>query len=54
MTITEIREKTGLNMTDFAKAYGIPFRTLQNWERGTRTPPPYVLELLKKAIEKER
>ena len=54
MTVTEIRKSTGLNMTEFAKTYGIPYTTLIKWERGERTPPPYVIELLKKAIERDR
>lgn len=42
----EIRLKTGLNLTEFAKTLGIPFRTVQNWEVGVRECPKYVLNLI--------
>ena len=50
MTIRELRAITGKKQTDFGKLYGIPLRTIQNWEGGQRTPPEYVLILLEKAI----
>lgn len=51
MTITEIRQLTGLSMTAFAKRYGIPYRTLQNWEGGLREPPAYLLTLLEQVVK---
>ena len=48
-----LRKATGLSKTEFSKKYNIPYRTVQNWENGTSTPPDYVLELLKYRIEKE-
>lgn len=51
MTITEIRQLTSLNKTDFAKRYNIPYRTLQDWELGNRECPAYVTELLEKAVK---
>lgn len=46
MKIKEIRALTGLSQVKFANAYGIPVPTLENWERGTRSCPGYVLDLL--------
>ncbi len=54
MTIKELRELTGLNKTDFAKKYNIPYRTIQNWELGERECPVYVLELLEFRIKHEK
>lgn len=50
MTIEEMR--TALNMTkkDFSITYNIPYRTVQDWEAGNRTPPKYVVELLERAV----
>jgi len=48
--ITEIRQLSNLNKTDFAKRYNIPYRTLQDWESGRRECPIYVAELLEKAV----
>ena len=50
----EIRETTGLNMTNFAEKYGIPYRTIQNWEAGVTAAPAYVLDLLAKAVATDR
>lgn len=51
MTVSEIRELTGMSRPDFAKAYHIPYRTLQSWELGDRECPEYVLELLQFKVE---
>ena len=46
-----LRKQTGLSMQKFGDKYGIPFRTVQDWERDMRTPPEYVYELLKFKVE---
>lgn len=51
MTIREIREKTGLSQARFGERYGIPTRTIENWETGARVPPQYVVELLRRVVE---
>lgn len=38
----------------FAEEFNIPLRTVEDWTSGRRTPPPYVIELLKIADEKNR
>ena len=50
MTMLEIRQLTGLSQRAFAKQYGIPYRTIQDWELGKHTPPSYLLPLLVWAI----
>lgn len=52
MTIKEIRERTGLSQSQFAKRYGISVRTLQGWETGKR-PPEYVLSLLERCVSED-
>ena len=51
MTIKEMREKLEMTQDSFSRTYNIPKRTIQNWESGKRTPPPYVLEMLENAIK---
>lgn len=51
VTIREIREKTGLSQAKFGERYGIPTRTIENWETGSRVPPQYVVELLRRVVE---
>lgn len=51
MTIKECREKTGLSQSKFASIYGIPVKTLQQWERGAAKPTDYFLTILEKALK---
>lgn len=37
---------SGHKLTDISRIFGIPYRTLQNWTSGKKTPPPYVVQLL--------
>lgn len=53
MTFKELREKSGMNKTDFSKYFGIPYRTVQNWELGLRECPEYLLDLMQYKLEKE-
>ena len=34
--LIEIRKKTGMNRKEFAEYFNIPYRTVQDWESGTR------------------
>lgn len=50
MNIREMRMLLGDTQSDFAARYNIPFRTIQNWESGVRTPPEYMMSLLEDRI----
>ena len=41
-----IRNKSGMNRKEFAKWLRIPYRTIQEWERGVSPVPDYVLHLI--------
>lgn len=45
-TLKEIREKLGMNRTEFSRYMDIPLRTLEEWEAGRRQMPDYVLKLI--------
>ena len=53
MNIKELRNLTGLSQTAFGEKYDIPMRTIQNWEKGIRVPPTYVLKLLERAVKED-
>jgi putative transcriptional regulator len=36
--IAEIRSRTGLSQSEFARLLGVSVRTLQEWEQGRRAP----------------
>lgn len=54
MTIKELRASTGLSQQAFADKYGIPKKTIQNWEsqgKEHRECPDYVKKLLERAVK---
>ena len=48
--VKSIREATGLSQMDFSIYSDVPVRTLQAWEAGDRTPPKYVVLLLRRVV----
>ena len=53
MDIRELRTELGDTQREFADRYGIPFRTVQNWENGVRKPPEYIIRLLEERIRND-
>lgn len=54
MTIKELRDLLSVSRAEFSRRYGIPSRTLEDWEKGKRTPPPYVLTLLERVVTEDK
>ena len=50
MKIAEMRELLGVSRAKFSREYGIPVRTLENWESGKSNCPEYVKKLLERAV----
>ena len=58
ISIAALRKETGLSQEKFSRKYGIPKRTLQNWELYERDPehkearqaPPYVYSMLRTIV----
>jgi transcriptional regulator with XRE-family HTH domain len=44
--IKELRGKLDLTQEQFAQKVGVTFSTINNWERGTRTPHPFLFQRL--------
>lgn len=44
--IKGVRKMAGLTQQDLSKLYGIPKRTIEEWDRGAYEPPEYVANLL--------
>ena len=53
MTFNELLEQSGMNTTDFAKYFGIPRRTVQNWKLGLSNCPDYLLDLMEYKLNNE-
>lgn len=45
--VSQVRQKTGLSQSQFAKSLGISVNTLKSWEQGQRKPSGAVLALMK-------
>ncbi|MBE5933821.1 MAG: helix-turn-helix domain-containing protein [Lachnospiraceae bacterium] len=44
--IAELRAATGMSRKEFSEHFGIPLRTLEDWEANRRTPSNYLPRLL--------
>jgi len=44
--IKELRGKLDLTQEQFAQKVGVTCSTINNWERGTRTPHPFLFQRL--------
>lgn len=44
--IKQLRKSTGLSQTKFGELFGIPMRTIQNWETGEREPANYIVNMM--------
>lgn len=53
MGIKRIRHLTGLSQEKFGRKYGIPKRTIQNWELDLNEPAPYLIELLEFKVKSD-
>lgn len=52
--LINIRESTGMNRREFAEYFGIPYRTMQDWELGNRKVPEYLLRLMAYKVSMEK
>lgn len=53
LSIQELRNATGMSRPDFAAYFGIPYRTIQDWEIGTRAPAEYIVSLMEYKLRNE-
>ena len=52
--LTALRETTGMNRAQFAEFFGIPYRTMQDWELGNRQMPDYLFRLMEYRVNTEK
>lgn len=53
MTIKELRTASGMTQQAFSEYFGIPKRTLEDWEGERRTPPEYLAKLVEYKLKHE-
>ena len=51
--IRDLRESTGLNRKQFCEKYGIPYRTMQDWEDGNSKPVDWAEKLLRRVVAED-
>ncbi len=49
-----LRKSTGMNRRQFCEYFGIPYRTVTDWELGHRTMPEYLLRLMQYKVRMEK
>jgi len=52
--LVALRKSVRMNKRQFSEYFGIPYRTFQDWELGTRRMPEYLFRLIAYRIETER
>lgn len=53
MTFKELRKQTGMTQKAFAEYFGIPLRTIENWESEVNHCPKYLLNLMLYKLQRE-
>lgn len=53
MTAKELRIASGMTQKAFAEYFGIPKRSVENWEGEQRECPAYLLALMEYKLKKE-
>ncbi|BAK46404.1 MAG: helix-turn-helix domain-containing protein [Eubacterium sp.] len=51
--LTELRTSTGMNRKEFCEYFGIPYRTMTDWELGNRHMPEYLFRLMAYKVKME-
>ena len=49
--IREAREEIGMSRAEMAREFGMPIRTLENWDREISNPPLWVEKLIIEKLE---
>lgn len=54
MTFKELRTQSGMTQKAFSEYFGIPKRTIENWERGENKCPQYLMDLMAYKLNNEK
>ena len=53
MTFKELRQKSGMTQKEFSEYFGMSKRAVEEWDRGARKCPEYLLNLMEYKLKKE-
>ena len=54
MTIQEFIKSSGMTHKQLSERFGIPKRTIEDWSRGVRKCPEYVVNMMEEILMKEK
>ena len=49
-----MRQESGMSQMEFSGYFGIPYRSIENWEEGSRKVPDYLLRLMAYRLQIEK
>lgn len=52
--VKSLRESMNMNRREFCEYFGIPYRTVTDWESGKRSMPDYVFRLMEYKVRAEK
>jgi len=52
-SVKEICDQYNLKMVELSKRFDIPYRTVQDWYYGKRTPPEYMVTMILKELSED-
>lgn len=53
MEFKELRQTSGMTIAQFAEYFGIPRRTVEDWNAGKRNCNQYIIDLMQYKLKKE-
>ena len=53
MNFKELRKLSGMTQKEFSEYFGIPKRTIENWDCNVNKCPDYLLDLMEYKLRKE-
>ena len=53
MEFRDLRKLSGMTQTQFSEYFGIPKRTIEDWDRGAKKCSEYLLDLMEYKLKKE-
>lgn len=54
MTIQEFVKSSGMTHKQLSERFGIPKRTIEDWSRGVRKCPEYVVNMMMELLERDK
>lgn len=52
-TVKQICDEYGMKQSELSRRFDIPLRTVEDWCRGVRNPPPYLIRMIEELLKNE-